>query len=212
MGVLQHHITGMTLGPNCSSNFIPNRIQQCNTVCMTNIPNSRVIIYIVMWFCWWPPEKPWAHQAGSQAAWDIEIWTTQIHSSWQAAMGPICVEPICYWSVSITLNNTLNIFQVRTAQNSTRMIHRIRRFLRILQYMPFDYIGIDHLWHFQLTKQHSITCECFHGGIIFIHCTVETVLVSLYIHFVNITITQYLLWVFLLPVTVVLLSLNQWDN
>ena len=48
-----------------SSNFIPNRIQQYNTVYMTNITNSRVIIDIVMWFCWWPPEKPWAYQAGS---------------------------------------------------------------------------------------------------------------------------------------------------
>ena len=47
------------------SNFIPNRIQQYNTVCMINITNSRVIIDIVMWFCWWPPEKPWAYQAGS---------------------------------------------------------------------------------------------------------------------------------------------------
>ena len=40
-----------------SSNFIPSRIQQYNTVCMTNITNSRVIIDIVMWFCWWPPES-----------------------------------------------------------------------------------------------------------------------------------------------------------
>ena len=48
-----------------SSNFIPNRIQQYNRVCMTNITNNRVIIDIVMWFCWWPPGKPWAYQAGS---------------------------------------------------------------------------------------------------------------------------------------------------
>ena len=34
-------------------------------MCMTNITNNRVIIDIVMWFCWWPPEKPWAYQAGS---------------------------------------------------------------------------------------------------------------------------------------------------
>ena len=39
------------------SGFIPNRIQQYNAVCMSNIINSRVIIDIVMWFCWWPPEK-----------------------------------------------------------------------------------------------------------------------------------------------------------
>ena len=32
---------------------------------MTNITNSRVIIDSVTWFCWWPPEKPWAYQAGS---------------------------------------------------------------------------------------------------------------------------------------------------
>ena len=51
--------------PSSSSNFIPNRIQQYNTVCMTSITNSRVIIDFVMWFCWWPPEKPWAYQAGS---------------------------------------------------------------------------------------------------------------------------------------------------
>ena len=31
-----------------SSNFIPNRIQQYNRVCMTNITNNRVIIDIVM--------------------------------------------------------------------------------------------------------------------------------------------------------------------
>ena len=48
-----------------SNNFIPNRIQQYNTVCMTNITNNRVIIDIVMWFCWWPPEKPCAYQAGN---------------------------------------------------------------------------------------------------------------------------------------------------
>ena len=48
-----------------SSNFIPNRIQQYNTACVTNITNSRVIIDIVMWFCWWAPEKQWTYQAGS---------------------------------------------------------------------------------------------------------------------------------------------------
>ena len=48
-----------------SSNFIAHRIQQCNVVCMTNMTNSRVIIDIVMWFCWWPSKKPWAYQAGS---------------------------------------------------------------------------------------------------------------------------------------------------
>ena len=55
----------MTWKHSSSSNFIPNRIQQYNRVCMTNITNNRVIIDIVMWFCWWPPEKPWAYQAGS---------------------------------------------------------------------------------------------------------------------------------------------------
>ena len=52
-----------------SSNFIPKIIQQYNRVCMTNITNNRVIIDIVMWFCWWPPEKPWAYQAGSHIVW-----------------------------------------------------------------------------------------------------------------------------------------------
>ena len=44
-----------------SSNFVPNRIQQYNTVCMTNI-SDRVIIDIVMWFWWWP------HKSGSEMA------------------------------------------------------------------------------------------------------------------------------------------------
>ena len=47
-----------------SNNFIPNRIQQYNTVCMSNLTNSGEIIDIVAWFCWWPPEKQWAYQAG----------------------------------------------------------------------------------------------------------------------------------------------------
>ena len=56
-----------------SSNFISNRIQQYNTLCTINacITKSRVVIDIVMWFCWWPPEKPWSYQAG-----------THIVSSW----------------------------------------------------------------------------------------------------------------------------------
>ena len=52
------------------SNFIPSRIQQYNAVCMTNITNRRVIIDIVMWFCRWPPEKPWAYHVGSHK----ELW------------------------------------------------------------------------------------------------------------------------------------------
>ena len=48
-----------------SSNFIPNGTQQYYTVYMTNIRNSRVILDIVMWFYRWPPEKPWAYEAGS---------------------------------------------------------------------------------------------------------------------------------------------------
>ena len=40
---------------------------------MTNITNSRVIIDIVMWLCWWPSEKPWAYQAGSLIAHISEI-------------------------------------------------------------------------------------------------------------------------------------------
>ena len=55
-----------------SSNLIPNRIQGYNTVCMTKITNSRVIIDIVMWFCWWPPEKPWAYQAGSHKVFEYK--------------------------------------------------------------------------------------------------------------------------------------------
>ena len=34
---------------------------------MTNITNSKVIVDIVVWFCWWPPEKPWAYQADSHS-------------------------------------------------------------------------------------------------------------------------------------------------
>ena len=47
-----------------SNDFICNRLQHYNTVCVINITNSRVIIDIVVWFLWWPPEKPWAYQAG----------------------------------------------------------------------------------------------------------------------------------------------------
>ena len=57
---LKHRICGW-IYKHISSNFTPNRIQQYNTVYMTNIANSRVIINIVMWFCWWPPEKPWTY-------------------------------------------------------------------------------------------------------------------------------------------------------
>ena len=39
---------------------------------MTNIANSRVVIDIVMWFCLWPSEKPWAYQAGSHDDLKIE--------------------------------------------------------------------------------------------------------------------------------------------
>ena len=51
--------------------FIPNRIQQYNTVCMSNTTNSRVIIDVVVCFCWWPPEKPWTYQAGSHCTFGI---------------------------------------------------------------------------------------------------------------------------------------------
>ena len=72
-----------------SSNFIPNRIQQYNRVCMTNITNNRVIIDIVMWFCWWPPEKPWAYQAGSHS--EIIIWIENF--SWKKMHGKmLCVK------------------------------------------------------------------------------------------------------------------------
>ena len=69
-----------------SNNLIPNRIQLYR-VCKTNITNSRVIIAIVMWFCWWPPEKPWAYQAGSHyRAWMTStpfILQSQQHSCWK---------------------------------------------------------------------------------------------------------------------------------
>ena len=54
-----------------SSNFIPNRIQQYNRVCMTNITNNRVIIDIVMWFCWWPPEKHGLIKLAATMSWNI---------------------------------------------------------------------------------------------------------------------------------------------
>ena len=59
----KHHCRSSSSSSSSSStsNFIPNRIQQNNTVYMTNITNNRVIIDIVMWFCWWPTEKPWAY-------------------------------------------------------------------------------------------------------------------------------------------------------
>ena len=30
-----------------------------------NLFSCDDVIIIVMWFCWWPPENPWAYQAGS---------------------------------------------------------------------------------------------------------------------------------------------------
>ena len=47
-----------------SSNFIPNRIQQYNRVCMTNLTSNRVIIDIVMWFCWWHRQAAFQIQYG----------------------------------------------------------------------------------------------------------------------------------------------------
>ena len=74
---------------NSSGNFIPNRIQQYNTVCTTNITNSRLIIDIVMWFCWWPPEKPWAYQAGS-----LDVWLKTFPVKFLTS-------PMCIWSVVV---------------------------------------------------------------------------------------------------------------
>ena len=69
-----------TSGPVVVVIFIPNRIQQYNRVCMTNITNNRVIIDIVMWFCWWPPEKPWAYQAGSHSQKQVSMtWLITSH-------------------------------------------------------------------------------------------------------------------------------------
>ena len=49
----KHGLPYVTPSHACGINgkFIPNRIQQYNTVCMTNITNSRVIKDIVIWFC-----------------------------------------------------------------------------------------------------------------------------------------------------------------
>ena len=66
-----------------SSIFIPNRIQEYNTVFMTDITNSRVIIDVVMWFCWWPLEKPWAYQAARHDDLPYEDWKTELEI-WQA--------------------------------------------------------------------------------------------------------------------------------
>ena len=66
--------SGSGSSSSSSSNFTPNRIQQNNTVCMINTTNRRVIVDIVMWFCWWPPEKPWAYQAGSHIFIWIDLW------------------------------------------------------------------------------------------------------------------------------------------
>ena len=41
-----------------SNSFIPSRIQEYKTVCLTNKTTSRVIKAIVMWFLWWPQEMP----------------------------------------------------------------------------------------------------------------------------------------------------------
>ena len=78
-----------------SSSFIPiaNRMQY-NTVCMTNITNSRVVINIVMWFCWWPPEKPCAYQAGSHINDITKIYRTLIHPWFY---GAVELEKINYW-------------------------------------------------------------------------------------------------------------------
>ena len=65
------------LTSNGSSHFIPNRIQQYNTECMPNITNCSVIIDIVMWFCWWPPKKPRAYQAGSH--WAYQAGSHKLH-------------------------------------------------------------------------------------------------------------------------------------
>ena len=73
-----HTVRRQKLYNTSSSNFIPSRIQKYNTVCMTNITNSRVIIDIVMWFCWWPPEKSWAYQAGSHQ-WHLELIINTLH-------------------------------------------------------------------------------------------------------------------------------------
>ena len=50
---------------------------------MTNITNSRVIIDVVMWFCWWPLEKPWAYQAARHDDLPYEDWKTELEI-WQA--------------------------------------------------------------------------------------------------------------------------------
>ena len=60
------------------------------TVCM----NSRVIIdIIVMWLCWWPPEKPWAYQAGSH---------------WLKKLGTIQTSKNMFVSLIVTSRETLS--------------------------------------------------------------------------------------------------------
>ena len=95
-----------------SSNFIPCRIQQHNTACMANIANNRVIIGIVMWCCWWPPEKPWAYQAGSHFycqlswicfhTWHFSKWSTGLRQiSQYIEFGEIIFPRISMWKNTV---------------------------------------------------------------------------------------------------------------
>ena len=103
-----------------SSNFIPNRIQQYNRMCMTNITNNRVIIDIVMWFCWWPPEKPWAYQAGSSVLW--AFWILNGSSIVISGMTWVPKAPWSLW-VGYTILSLLLVIYSPLWDSLLRMVH-----------------------------------------------------------------------------------------
>ena len=103
-----------------SSNFIRKRIQQYNTVCMTNITNSRVIIGIVIWFSWRPPEKPWAYQAGSHYWFEMSWGSCCSLAQWWTMVSPtqLCWRyhslPLSQWCDVIVVRGFLQIFKKRS--------------------------------------------------------------------------------------------------
>ena len=63
--------------------------QQYNTVCVSNITNSRVIIDFVVWFCWWPQRSR------------VHPWTGTFKSAW--------LEPVQCQDVGLMSRDYINI-------------------------------------------------------------------------------------------------------
>ena len=93
---------------------------------MTNITNNRVIIDIVMWFCWWPPEKPWAYQAGShmQFMMSSNIIRLSVHNT--ISLSSLCKLIWRHWTYKMPVRYILSSVWVRLSIFSQ---------LSILQYM-----------------------------------------------------------------------------